>query len=248
MPPERHTVAAKPVYTDIADHYRTRILEGALPAGERLPTAKAVADLFDTSTATVLKAFSHLQVEGLIRTTPRGTFVADDRGLTLVGTDRLSRIRRQLPYLVDGESANFNSAGVLTPPNYVADLFDLPDGGKVLRREYTVHRGPRPLMLVVDWYPSEAAVLDPQMLATHPPARNDATAVYLAASGRVITRARDDMEARDASAREAAKLGLRTGSPVLAVVSRWEDNDGVVVYSEQVLPPKQVIGYGLAIS
>jgi DNA-binding GntR family transcriptional regulator len=102
-------------------------------------------------------------------------------------------------------------------------------------------------MLVVDWYPSDAAALAPETVVTHPPARNEATSAYLAASGRVITRARDDMEARDASAREASHLHLRTGSPVLAVVSRWGDAGGVIVYSEQVLPPKQVIGYGLTV-
>jgi GntR family transcriptional regulator len=240
-------MAARTVYTDIADHYRRRILEGQLTQGERLPSAKAVAAQFGIGTATVLKAFGHLQVEGLIRTTPRGTFVADDRGLTLVGTDRLSRIRRQLPYLVDGETAHVTAADVLQPPLYVADLFDLPPGGQVLRREYRVYRGPRPLMLVVDWYPSEAAALVTDLMRTNPAGASTSTSSYLEASGRVVTRARDDMEAREATQREAAHLGLRTGSPVLAVVSRWEDADGIIVYSEQVLPPKQVIGYGLIV-
>lgn len=231
-------------YTEIVDDLRVRILEGSLTANERLLTVEELASRHGVAVATAGKAYAALQVEGLVRVTPRGVYVSDEHQLTLVGLDRLSRVRRNLPYLVEGESAYVNAAEIVTPPAYVADLFDLdPSSARVLRREYVVGRGTKRLMLVVDWYPAEAAALAPTLTQTSPSTVNHATALYLQASGRTVTSARDDMHARRASAREAGQLFVAAGSPVMGHVSRWWDEDGVIVYSEAVLPEREVIGY-----
>jgi GntR family transcriptional regulator len=231
-------------FPGIADKYRELILEGRLKPNTQLPTVEELAGREGVASATAAKVYAALQVEGLVRISHRGVFVSDEHGVTLVGLDRLSRIRRGLPYLVEGESAYVNSAEVVTPPAYVADLFDLdPSLARVLRREYVIGRSTHRLMLVVDWMPAEAAVLAPSLLKTNPSGVNQAVALYLKVSGRVITSARDDMHARRASGREAAQLLVATGSPVLGHVSRWWDDDGVIVYSEAVLPEREVIGY-----
>jgi hypothetical protein len=51
------------------------------------------------------------------------------------------------------------------------------------------------------------------------------------------------MHAREASVREASVLGLRVGAPVLALVWRWQDAEGVIEYGECVLPTRATIGY-----
>ena len=61
-------------FTTIADHFRTRILSGELAPGTKLPTNREISGQWQVAAATVSRALQALQVEGYIRTTPRGTF------------------------------------------------------------------------------------------------------------------------------------------------------------------------------
>ncbi|MFD9692900.1 UTRA domain-containing protein [Kitasatospora sp. NPDC059088] len=54
---------------------------------------------------------------------------------------------------------------------------------------------------------------------------------------------RDDMHARAADQREAAGLAVAVGSPILALVHRWSDDDGLIEYTESCLPAQFTIGY-----
>jgi len=239
-------VANPPRYPAIVDHYRREILEGRLTVGERLPSVEAMAELHNVAKATINRAIGELIVERLVRTTPRGTFVSDAHQGTLVGLQRIARVRREQPYLVDGEFAFVSAAEIVTPPLYIADLYDLEPGAKVLRREYVVRNAERPMMLVVDWMRQEGAAAVPDLLTTKAGVVNQAHQLYLDAIGRTIEDGRDDIESREGSQRETGHLQLRRDSPVLAHVTRVWDADGIILYSEHVLPPKLVIGYRLA--
>ncbi|MEO7560549.1 MAG: GntR family transcriptional regulator [Nitrosospira sp.] len=66
-----------PLYTQIKDILRERILEGTYKAHQKLPSESEMSTLFDVSRITVRQALSDLQNEGLIFRIPgKGTFVA----------------------------------------------------------------------------------------------------------------------------------------------------------------------------
>lgn len=65
-----------PVYRQIEDHLRTRILSGDLAAGVCLPNGQELSRQFGVAYRTVVRSLEGLKREGLIRGVPsRGTFV-----------------------------------------------------------------------------------------------------------------------------------------------------------------------------
>lgn len=236
-------MASGKTFTIIADHFRARILSGELEPGAKLPTNREVSGQWQVAAATVSRALQALQVEGYIRTTPRGTFVADDPRVTLSARDRLARVQRVKSILADGETSRVTAAALVVPPLYVAELFDLDAGDQVVRREWLAGRGQTRTVFAVTWYPAQFAALVPDLLSTAPGKNAGLSARVLEATGRTITYARDDMHGREADAREASALGLKVGAAILAGAHRWADDDGVIEYGEWCLPPRFTIGY-----
>lgn len=67
----------EPLYMSLAREIRTKILNGTLTPGERMPTVKEMCEESGLSAGTVRQAYGLLQTEGLIELTPgRGTFVS----------------------------------------------------------------------------------------------------------------------------------------------------------------------------
>lgn len=68
----------RPLYRQIAQQVATRIAEGTLPPGFRLPPTRALATALGTNRSTVVAAFRELTDGGLlVSTVGRGTFVAE---------------------------------------------------------------------------------------------------------------------------------------------------------------------------
>lgn len=242
-------------YERIAETYRRRIRDGELRAGERLPTVKALAEEHQVSSATVRHAMSWLQVEGYVVITQRGTWVAESPNAGPSAHDRLVRSYRTGSYLAVGETKRVTSAKLVQPPLYVASLFDIDPGQRVIRREYVTGQGARRTMLAVDWYPEEFAESVPDLLGTEPgaatptsPGRgNDLMTQIEHFAGRRVTSGRDSMHARNADEREAGLLGLPLEATILAGAHEWSDNRGLITYGEWCLPTGLVIGYQYSI-
>lgn len=67
----------KPIYEQISSQVRAQILSGALEAGERLPSIRALADGLGVSVITTKRAYSNLEGEGLVETVQgKGCFVS----------------------------------------------------------------------------------------------------------------------------------------------------------------------------
>ncbi|MGB7324362.1 MAG: GntR family transcriptional regulator [Rubripirellula sp.] len=67
-----------PIYQQIVDQIRNRIVTGGLDTGDELPAIRALAETLQVNPNTVARAYRELEVEGLVekrRTT--GTFVAE---------------------------------------------------------------------------------------------------------------------------------------------------------------------------
>ena len=83
--------SGKPIYEQISSQVRVQILSGALEAGERLPSIRALADGLGVSVITTKRAYSDLEAEGLVETVQgKGCFVSQQNKALL----RERRMRR----------------------------------------------------------------------------------------------------------------------------------------------------------
>jgi DNA-binding transcriptional MocR family regulator len=68
--------SSRPVYRQIYDHLRRLIQSGALQAGDRLPSIRALADELQVNKLTVIEAYNLLEADGVIHARPgSGYFV-----------------------------------------------------------------------------------------------------------------------------------------------------------------------------
>jgi len=69
-----------PLFEQLVTGIRGQIIAGSIPAGERLPAARDLADSLDINVHTVLRAYQILRDEGFIELRRgRGAVVADRR-------------------------------------------------------------------------------------------------------------------------------------------------------------------------
>jgi GntR family transcriptional regulator len=64
-------------WRQIAQIYRDRIESGELAPGARLPSIRSISQEYEVATTTAQKVLEALRDEGLVITSPMGTFVAD---------------------------------------------------------------------------------------------------------------------------------------------------------------------------
>ncbi|CAM5679369.1 HTH gntR-type domain-containing protein OS=Streptomyces fumanus OX=67302 GN=GCM10018772_02690 PE=4 SV=1 [Streptomyces fumanus] len=69
-------------------------------------------------------------------------------------------------FLAEGETSRVTAAELITPPLYVAEIFDLEAGDQVVRREGLAGRGKTRTVFAVTWYPAPFAALVPDLLNT----------------------------------------------------------------------------------
>jgi DNA-binding transcriptional regulator YhcF (GntR family) len=93
--------AAEPIYRQIAAQLRRLIASGRLVAGEELPSVREVAGDHAINPMTVSRAYSQLEVEGLLeRRRGRGMVVAESRRRPQSDVRRLEQIEPCLAQLV----------------------------------------------------------------------------------------------------------------------------------------------------
>ena len=82
MPPAFFSVdphRGVPLYAQLTDQIKRAIAVGALGAGERLPTVKALAHELKLNANTVARVYRELERDGIIASTPgRGSFVREN--------------------------------------------------------------------------------------------------------------------------------------------------------------------------
>jgi GntR family transcriptional regulator len=63
-------------WRQIAQIYRDKIRSGELAPGARLPSIRSISQEYEVATTTAQKVIEALRDEGLVETSPMGTFVA----------------------------------------------------------------------------------------------------------------------------------------------------------------------------
>jgi GntR family transcriptional regulator len=64
-------------WRQIAQLYRDKIDAGELRPGDRLPSIRSISQEYEVATTTAQKVIEALRDEGLVVTSPMGTFVAE---------------------------------------------------------------------------------------------------------------------------------------------------------------------------
>ena len=73
---------ARPMYLQIMEQIRARIVAGDWPSGKELPSIRALAAALNVSVITIKRAYLDLESEGVIVTRHgKGSFVAEVNGL-----------------------------------------------------------------------------------------------------------------------------------------------------------------------
>lgn len=233
-----------PAFMQVTGHFRRQIQDGILPEGAKLPTVAEIEREWGVARATAAKAVAQLQVEGLIYTSPRGSFVAGLAAKATAPQARLARYRRTGSLDAVDERHEVTAAKLVTAPTYVAELFGLDIGAQVIRREFVTFEGGTRRALTVTWH---SATDVPELLDTAPESVGTRLAALETAIG-TITHGEDFMHARGSDARESNALGLPTGTGVGAMAWLWtaETDDGeriLVEYGESCIPPRHTLAY-----
>lgn len=236
-----------PPYVQITDHYRGLILDGALHEGQKMDGVHKIAQDWGVSAATAAKSIGQLGVEGLVVTSPRGSFIAALSAKANSPADRITRSRRTGSSDAAGEVHRVTAAEIVTAPTYVAELFDMDPGAQVVRREWVTLEKNSIRSLTVTWHREDAANHVPDLLETNS-SKVGTILPQLEATVGKLCRGRDYFHGRGADSREAGLLGLPIGAAVLAATwLLWTpaegDADCLVEYGETVFPSRHTVSY-----
>lgn len=111
-----------PTYMQLVNQVRRAVRNGTLRAGDRLPTAREMVARLAINPNTVLKAYGHLEVEGLVTSRPGlGTFIT--QGIQAQLEPAVQRqLRRGLDaWLKRAAEAGLDQEGILAIVNLAID-------------------------------------------------------------------------------------------------------------------------------
>jgi GntR family transcriptional regulator len=227
----------------LADHFRQKIMSGELSEGDQLPTTREITEVWGFSSATIVKALGLLRAEGLIQTTPAGTFVSASQHLTYAPRDRFLAAEQTGRIYPLSDESRIISVELVSAPAAVVEALCVDDGAEVIRRERVTFHGRQPVTWSVSWLPGALAEAVPELLGTER-IPGGTTGRIAEETGRHLRYGRDQLQARPATAVEADALGLQEGDAVLAGANTWCDEGGEAVeFGEFVIPPRRRIAY-----
>jgi GntR family transcriptional regulator len=222
--------SVRPLYLQIEDSLRSQIDSGQLRPGDRVPSEKELAAIYDVSRMTARRATDALVTEGvLVRQPGKGTFVAQDKLPFAAAT--LSSFSNTMRVLGLSVTSRVIDLQLVDPPLKVVKDLQLIPGQQVvyLRRLRLIDGEPMALMstfMAESFYPALAAA----DLSAQP-----ITQIMEAASGLKLVASRDHIEASLARPDEAELLGIRTGAPVLLARGIVYESGGMPMRSSKVV-------------
>jgi len=122
-----------PLYHQIYSLFRTRILDGSIPCGTRMPAELHLAKVFGVSRITAKRAMDELSEEGLVdRKRGRGTHVIHHYESEPVCAPSAATLK-ELGRKQTGKKTTVLDKGYATPPLDINALLGLEEGEKVYR-------------------------------------------------------------------------------------------------------------------
>ncbi|MEU2899138.1 GntR family transcriptional regulator [Streptomyces sp. NPDC006967] len=221
-------------YEQIADDLRTRIANGEFGAGDLLPSGRDLAEQWNVSRATVVKAYDVLRHDGLVAArqgagfTVADTPVARPAGGRRTGTTRLSG---GAPY------RRIGTPDRAVPPDHVIEAMGLRHGEEALRRVRLVMLDDgSPHSLVTAWFPATLADAAPRLSAQGP--IGEGTTHYVRRqTGRFPVEGVDVTTVRLTTEDEARLLTVKHPAAVAVVLhTAFDEHHQALVCEEGVTP------------
>ncbi|MEU0360485.1 GntR family transcriptional regulator [Streptomyces cyaneofuscatus] len=227
-----------PPYLQVVAALKSKIVSGELSHGDALPSVRELAAEYGISTATAQKVHRTLKAEGLAEARQgSATTVSTRRTLHRTAADRLESALTTGRIYADGEYAVITNADLTTPPEWVADLLGVEDGGQAVRRQRVTHNADaEPVSASTSWFEAHLAETVPALLERERIIGGTPSAIEAATGRRAV--ASEEASTADAATPEHAELlGVTPGAPVLLSRNVYVDAQGdTVEVGESVAP------------
>lgn len=137
-----------PLYTQVKENLRERILDGSYPAHAKLPAESELSTIFGVSRITVRQALNDLQKEGVIFKIPgKGSFVSKPKAFQqLTQLEGFGEAMTRMGYEIYNQVISHK---IIPAPNHVAQQLKLAQGADVaeIKRVRFLNREPVSLEL-----------------------------------------------------------------------------------------------------
>ncbi|WP_407074846.1 GntR family transcriptional regulator [Roseateles sp.] len=221
--------AAAPLYTQIKEILRARILDGSYQPHERMPSENDMMAMFDVSRITVRQALNDLQNEGLIfRIHGKGSFVSKPKAFQDLGRlQGFGEAMRQMGYETFSRVLSIKT---VTPSPQVAEKLHLPKRAKVTELQRVRFLNREPISLDVTYVPSSIG----QRLAKEDLAARDVFVILENDFGIALGHAELQIGSTLADDTLAGQLKVEEGSPVLFIERTTHTTDGTPIDYEHL--------------
>jgi len=218
-----------PPYLQVVRSLKAKIVSGELSDGDRIPSVRQLADEWQISQATALKAMAALRADGLVESvTGVGTLVRTESNLHRSAADRFTRMLSTGKIYAPGEYAKIKEAGLAPAPQWVADQLGIDEGIQAVRRHRVTYNESGPISASTSWFSPELGELVPALLITERIPAGTPTAIE-EATGRRGVETSDTSTAAAATQQQAEELSIQTGTPVTVGRNVLRDRDGDVI-------------------
>ncbi|MEV1013812.1 MULTISPECIES: GntR family transcriptional regulator [unclassified Micromonospora] len=237
----------RPRYAQIADELGRRIDAGIIGNGMPFPSDHDLSAEFKVARNTIRQALDVLRAKGRIHTIKgRGSYVRPRVEPRRVASSRYRADQQSTPEAPQTSVTHdygltweqHKPDFVITredAPAEVADLFEVPAGTPVVRRDLVFRKDGWPTHMSTSYYLAEMVDGTPVAGPGSEPAPGGAIG-HLASLGVTVTQVKETVESRMPTPREAEVLRMSAG-PVLAITRRMLAGDRVVEVAREIVYP-----------
>ena len=221
-------------YEEIAESLRSRVDAGEFPPGAMLPSGRDLAEQWQVSRATVVKAMDVLRGDGVVEARQGAGFIVTETPIGRPAGNRRSGATRTtggMPFVRVGTPDRS------IPPLRVATSLALPSEAEALRRIRLMQQSDgSPHSLVTAWFPLDVVDQAPR-LEQNAPIVEGTTRYVRRQSGRYPVEGTDVMAVRLATDAERAHLDLAPPCAVAVVLHTAYDREGRPLVCEEGITP-----------
>lgn len=222
-----------PYYEQLFGILKDRIISGAFPADERLPSEHELCREFGLSRATVRQTLSKLEAEGFARRVPRrGMFVsAPEETPGWIVQDSEGFLESQIRHGRTGIETTVVDARFIAAPQHVADALRVRANEEVFALQRVRSLEGKIALFSTNWFPGRLG----RTVSAAEDVLNGAGSLSstLRRAGFVTSNAHRVIHALPAPEDVAAHLHVSVGHPLLRIRSRsWDQHDTLFDYYE----------------
>lgn len=234
----------QPPYLRIADVLRRRIAEQEWRPGNRLPSRAQLAQECGVGDNVVRRAQELLISQGVLEgRAGSGTYVAEPRQRVRMVRSQAREERGGSPFRADmaalgrrGDWESRTEAKVPAPADIAARL-GIAEGDLCVRTSYEFLADGKPVQLSTSWEPYDLTAGTLVVLPEGGPHAGKGVVDRMAEIGITVTHAVEQPEPGQATAEEAALLGVQKGAWVTRIQRTYYSDDGRAVETADLVVP-----------